>query len=67
MYEWGVTLTGGKAARDAGYDVVAVSVPSVKVDFETEQFTIELSEIGGAIIMDLRWDKTAVPVSMRVN
>ena len=67
MYEWGVTLTGGKAARDAGYDVVAVSVPSVMVDFETEQFTIELSEIDGAIIMDLRWDKTAVPVSMQVN
>lgn len=67
MYEWGVTVPSGKAAREADYDVVVVEVPPVQVDFVTEDFTIEITEIGGAIIMDLRWDQTAVPVNISID
>ena len=67
MYEWGVGGLQAKASREAEYDVVVVEVPPVNVDFVTEDFTIELTEVGGNVIMDLRWDKTAVPVTISID
>ncbi|PQB03849.1 DUF2911 domain-containing protein [Aureitalea marina] len=67
MYEWGVSAPSGKASRETEYDVVVVEVPPVMVDFVTVDFTIELTEVGGNVIMDFRWDQTAVPVTIAID
>lgn len=64
--QWGVGFNG-EANRDPAKDVLAIEVPSVNIDKEVEQFTIEVGNMGEEHEMTFMWDKTvvAVPFSIR--
>ena len=64
--QWGVGFNG-EANRDPSRDVVAIEVPSVIIDKEVEQFTIEVGNMGEELELTFMWDKTVVAVPFLVK
>lgn len=55
----------GYSEVDYEKDVLQVKVPSMALDEPIEQFTIDFASQGEDIIMNLKWDNTLVPISIR--
>jgi len=64
--QWGVGFNG-EANRDPAKDVLTIEVPSVNIEKEVEQFTIEVSKMGEDHELTFIWDKTVVAVPFSIK
>jgi len=64
--QWGVGFNG-EANRDPAKDVITVEAPSVTMNKEVEQFTIEIENMGGEHELTFIWDKTVVAVPFSIK
>ncbi|RMA57938.1 DUF2911 domain-containing protein [Ulvibacter antarcticus] len=66
MYDWGVTITGQVASREAEYDALIVNAKASKTSAIMEDFTINFSETSPlTTVMTIAWDDVIVPVAIR--
>lgn len=64
-YSWGVTW-GSRAAREAEFDIVNITIPREELKSIVEQFTIAFEARGqDTVLLSLAWDltKVSVPIS----
>jgi len=64
--QWGVGFNG-EANRDSVKDVLMVEAPSVSIEKEVEQFTIEVGKMGEDHELTFIWDKTVVAVPFSIK
>ena len=64
--QWGVGFDG-EANRNPAKDVISVEVPSVTIDKEVEQFTIEVGNMGEDHELTFIWDKTVVALPFSIQ
>jgi len=64
--QWGVGFNG-EANRDPANDVLSVEAPSVNIDKEVEQFTIEVSKMGEDHELTFIWDRTVVAAPFTIH
>jgi Protein of unknown function (DUF2911) len=64
--QWGVGFNG-EANRNPAKDVISVDAPSVTIDKEVEQFTIEVGKMGEDHELTFIWDKTVVALPFSIQ
>jgi hypothetical protein len=64
--QWGVGFDG-EANRNPAKDVISVDAPSVTIDKEVEQFTIEVGNMGEDHELTFIWDKTVVALPFSIQ
>jgi Protein of unknown function (DUF2911) len=64
--QWGVGFNG-EANRNPAKDVLSVDAPSVTIDKEVEQFTIEVGNMGEDHELTFIWDKTVVALPFSIQ
>jgi hypothetical protein len=64
--QWGVGFDG-EANRNPAKDVISVEAPSVTIDKEVEQFTIEVGNMGEDHELTFIWDKTVVALPFSIQ